>query len=279
MKKTFSKSVATVFSGILLLCTLTAISQENIIKYIHWGGSPWQATVLKSFVGDNPIPQFVFQHSQINADGSLGETRSSDFLDYKSDAGENWRVKIGYNEDSKLIKFIHCKDGTGPCHTDVIMNLLGSGSEKWQIHLQAGTLDELKSHSKQIRVVYYSLNNGAVPPRPQPSVTPPPPPPPPATPNSSSQANPQSSGIVNLTLSNNQCGCTNLGGGNKEYLSNTTSDTYKVTIEVTTYASPNYTSSQDYIIRPGQETYIGCTQSAGSGCYRIDYTIKTKIKQ
>jgi hypothetical protein len=86
------------------------------------------------------------------------------------------------------------------------------------------------------------------------------------------------SGITYISWKNDRCGCSSIGGGFKHYLYNTSRNRWRVTVQTTTYASPTYTSTQDYDINPGQEIYVGCSESGSEGCFHLDFTIIKREK-
>ncbi len=257
MKGKFFIFLLVTLCTILFFSTSKSFAQSNSIIYVHWGGTTWRADVVKSFVPDEPNPQIRFRHSQLLPGGGIGNTHYEDFLDYQSDAGEHWRVTVQYITATNSFHFTHCRDGKpNACHGDVIMRIRDNGLRKWELSLVNCSLEDFRSPDKIIQVNTRFLEAGPTPP-------------PPAT----------STGLVYISSKSgleNACGCGTPGTGSKHYLYNSTASAYKVVIEITTYTSPNRVRTVEYTILPGQERYLGCSQSAD--CSKTTYSVKSQVK-
>jgi hypothetical protein len=106
-----------------------SFSQPNAIYYGTKGGKSIKAEVVKSFVTGIDKPQLRFKHTNLTDNTSW----FSDFLDYVSDAGEDWRAQVYYDYNYQKLAFTHFKPGQSNGRNDLIMNLTDFSGCKTQV--------------------------------------------------------------------------------------------------------------------------------------------------
>lgn len=256
MTQTSSKGIALTLI-LLLFINIGSFSQTNAFSYLTWyDDHEWQAEVVKTFELRDAMPHIRFLHSQVSGKG-FEQVHYDDHINYICDDGSRWQATIHYDSGSGTFYFTHCKEGSEECHDDVVMNYRNISGENRQLTIENCSLAEFKSQSKHIRINSKLLGRWE-----------------------ETNTKTDDKNAVYLSWKTGEhCGCSTAGGGFKHYLNNATGNKYKITVQATTNATPSHISTHDYLIKPGEEIYIGCSQAESQGCFSVDYAIIAAIKQ